>query len=71
MATDKSSKWYKGAQNLWDFIKKYGDAPVKNEDDVRAIYDAAKKVSEEIGDPFTTGLLIAFVKEKERERTTE
>lgn len=63
---DKNSKWYKSIQILFDVAKKYGDIPVKTEEDMTDIYYAVKEQAEKEGG-FVYDLLLAFIKEKHRE----
>lgn len=63
---DKNSKWYKSIQILFDVAKKYGDMPVKTEEDMSAIYYPVKEIAAKEG-KFVEDLLLAFVNEKHRE----
>jgi len=66
---DKDSKWYKSIQILYNVAQTYGDIPIssKTDDNITKIYYEVKEIAKDKG-PFVEALLIAFVKEKERER---
>ena len=65
---DKNSKWYKSIQVLYNVAQTYGDIPISSEtdDNITKIYYEVKEIAKDKG-PFVEALLIAFIKEKERE----
>lgn len=67
---DKNNKWYKSIQILFDVAKKYGDTPVKTEEDLGKIYYAVKEQATKES-KFVQELLLAFVNEKRREMEGE
>lgn len=67
---DKDSKWYKSIQILFDVAKKFGDMPVKNDDDMGKIYFPVKEIANK-ENQFVSDLLMAFLKEKRRESSNE